>query len=94
MAKRIIYRKGLGGYLLDEIMGINDTERKRKRKELEIMEKNQDPNSISCSECGKVGIIARCSANKSILTSEKCDRPLCKNCVVKKGNKYFCGEHQ
>jgi hypothetical protein len=41
-----------------------------------------------------LGIIARCSANKSILTSEKCDRPLCKNCVVKKGNKYFCEVHR
>jgi len=93
MAKRIIYRKGLGGYLLDEIMGINDEARRQKKKELQILEQNQEPNNVACSECGKIGIIARCSARKSMFNSEKCNKPLCKNCAIPIGNKFVCRRH-
>ena len=88
--QKIIHRTSFGQYVLDEIMGANDQRRADKQKELKILEKSRPANSVECSECGKIGIIARCH-HKNIFG--RCDKPLCKKCVVKIDGKYYCEKH-
>ena len=88
---KIKYRKSLGGYLMDEIMGVNQIARAQKQEELKILEKSRPAKTIECDICGRVGIIARCQG-RSFFT--KCDKALCKK-HAKEGDdgKFYCKDH-
>lgn len=79
------YRKSVGGYVLDSVFGAPN-QKVKVEHELKY-----------CDECGKIGIIARCSHVDSVLGNLNCKRNLCRNCAedykCKKCKKHFCHKH-